>query len=251
MARRVRVQAEYTGRVPESFEEWDLEGGEIVALSGSTETRRIRLAGLDLHVKRHRYSPRAALRAALRNTWLWPSRAAREFQMLAAFRALAGPDVAPAPVALGEERVLGLLRSSFLATATVLGARPLDRQTPEGRDAARRLGRFLASIHGAGLSHGRLFARNLLVTDTGFAVVDLDRARSVGTGRRPSEAARARDLAFLDESVPGVSPRDRLRTLRDYLGGRPSGPERRRLLAAIERWRPEARRRLSRRARAG
>jgi tRNA A-37 threonylcarbamoyl transferase component Bud32 len=249
MSARVEVHPERRDRMPDRWRKWPLGEGRVVARSPSTETRRVLVDGLDLHVKRHRYTVGRALKAALRHTLLRRSRAESEYRHLEVFRARLGLDAAPLPVAFGERRILGLLLEDFLATETLADAAPIVASPTGAPAAALVLGRFLRRLHDAGLSHGRLFARNLLAVEGGFAIVDLDRARALEEGRGVREAARAKDLAFLDESLPRAPLRDRRRALRAYLGGRPSRFEIRRWLGAIDRWRPEARRRLERRGR--
>lgn len=242
MGRRVEVRHDYRNRVPGDWRAFAGAEGEVVARSGSTETVRTAWGEVDLHLKRYRYGLLRALKGALRNTLLGPSRARREYEMLLALRAAAGDDAAPAPVAFGEHRRIGLLLESFVATETVPGAADLDAASaPDPRSLAR----FVAGIHRAGFSHGGLFARNVLVRPDGtYAVVDLARAR-----RRSRDADRARDLAFLDESLGARTARSRLRALAEYLGPERSCGDLRRWVERIGRFRTEAADRLARRNR--
>lgn len=233
--------------LPRAFAAYATAEGEVVARSRSTDTVRLRLDGVDLHLKRWRYPLATALRNVLRNTLLAPSRARREYRMLAALAAL---EAAPAPAAFGERRVLGLLREAFVASVTFADAAPLSERVPGGGEPDRALGRFLGRLHAAGATHGRLFARNLLLGPDGtFRLVDLDRARVRRSGPAPA-SARAKDLAFLSESLADIPlPRHRA-VLAAY--GQTLGAGRqdlRDLLITMEPRRAEARRRLARRHR--
>lgn len=241
----LRIEVALPG-LPAEFADWAEAEGEVVARSRSTDTVRIRLGGLDLHRKRWRYPLATALRGVLRNTLFRPSRARREYRMLGA---LADLDAAPAPAAFGERRVLGLLRHAFVASVTFEGAEPLSKRVPDGRDRDRALGRFLGRLHAAGATHGRLFARNLLGTPDGaFRLVDLDRARVRRDGPAPA-SARAKDLAFLSESLAHLPLSRHRAVLAAYglaLGA--TRQELRDLLITMEPRRAEARRRLARRS---
>lgn len=166
-------------------------------MSRSSNTVALRLAGVDLHVKRYRYSRRQAFRGCLRNTFLGPSRVRAEFEMARRLRGRLG-DVTPAAAAFGEERRAGFLRRAFFATETIADAAPVGSEA-----SAHALGSFLRRLHAAGFSHGRLYARNLLATPDGtLRIVDLDRT----TFRlRPVRGPRAaRDLAHLLVSIEGL-----------------------------------------------
>lgn len=251
MGARLLLVPEFAPVVPGSFEAWSRLCGETVSASRTTSTERVRVGGRTIHLKRTRLPLPVALRACLRNTLLGPSRAAREFRMLAAFRDRAGPGAAPAPVALGERRSLGLLRESFLATLTAPGAASLEEAPPSTRAQGEALGRFLGGLRAAGLVHGSLWSRNVLAgRDGGHLVVDLDRARILVPGETAAlDAAWARDLARLAVSLPGLRPAVSVAILRAFLAEGTSRIVRRAWVAAIERRRDEAAGRLARRHR--
>jgi len=179
------------------FDAFFADSGEIAARSRSSETVALLLAGADLHVKRYRYSPRQAFRGCLRNTFRKPSRVRAEYEILRRIASEVG-DVAAVAVAYGEERHLGFLRRAFLATATVAGAVPVDPDI-----SVEAVGNFLRRIHDGGLSHGRLYPRNLLVSPDGsLRMVDLDRARLTD---EPATGPRAAsDLVYLLSSIDGI-----------------------------------------------
>jgi len=110
-----------------------------------------------------------------------------------------GKDVVPGAVACGEHRRFGFLRAAFLATLTIPDVLPVE-ETVE----AAALGRFLRTTHDRGLSHGRLYARNLLVSGRGdtFHLVDLDRAVLT---EHPAVGIRAGlDIACVLASLPAL-----------------------------------------------
>jgi len=242
VGRRVFVQSDFRGRVPDDWGSWGELGGPVVARSRTTETRRVRVGDAELLLKRYLYPLEVSLKAAPRNTFLGRSRAGREFRMLLAFRRRAGRAVAPAPAALGEERTFRLLRAAFLATEWVPdSAAPNPRRLLE-TGTAEALGAFVGTFHAAGLIHGSLFGRNLLLTPDGsYRLVDLDRASVV---RGLSLQARARDLAFLLTSLTTGVPGLQDRVLEGYAH---SAEEPGKVVQTIDRFRAEARRRLAKR----
>jgi tRNA A-37 threonylcarbamoyl transferase component Bud32 len=136
---------------------------------------------------------------------------------------------------------------SILLTEAVPGGATLATTGLNHPAAPRELGLFLARMHLAGLVHGSLFARNLLLTpDGGFRLVDLDQAQVHSCGRLPPLGTRMRDLTFLGESIKG-SRTDRLRTLAAY--AKSVGEKTRTIGADALAWREEARERLDRRRR--
>ena len=198
---RIVVSPEIRGReeiqaLP--FSRFLADEGEVVARSRSSDTRAVVLAGHALHLKRYRYSVRQTIRGMFRNTRFGLSRVAREYAMLVRVAERLGPGVVPRAVAYGERRRVGFLRAAFLATETVPDAQPVADDVDAGD-----LGRFLRRIHDGGFTHGRLYARNLLVTGEGsFRIVDLDRASLTEETAHPGPAAL--DLACLLASLPGI-----------------------------------------------
>ena len=253
MSRRVWVAEGYRGRIPSDWASWVAFAGSPVSVSRTTCTVRVRVEGIALYLKRHRYPLSVTLKAAFRHTFVRPSRPGREFRMLAKFRARAGGDVAPAPVALGERRILGFLREAFVATEEVPDAVPLEPSHLESPGAARALGAVLSGLRSAGLLHGRLFARNLLTLPDGtFRVVDLDRARArrcCGESHGIMAFVRpwAADLARLLESLDGLPAETEASLLGAFAGGDPVVADR--WESEIARYRPAARRQLLRRSR--
>jgi tRNA A-37 threonylcarbamoyl transferase component Bud32 len=125
------------------------------------------------------------------------------------------------PMAAGESAD----GQAFVLLRKVVGAYDLrtylEQTSVDRRALAASLGKALAKIHDAGFDHPDLYSKHVLVReeDGSFALTFLDWQR----GRRTSvdEETRWRNLAALDATLPEdvVSPRERLRLLRAYLGG--------------------------------
>jgi tRNA A-37 threonylcarbamoyl transferase component Bud32 len=92
------------------------------------------------------------------------------------------------------------------------------------RDLAERLGKILAQVHGAGLTHPDLHAKHILVSRDGgtFCILDWQRSRRQ---RRITWAQCGRNLAALAATIPEdwVGPGERLACLRAYLRARSGG----------------------------
>jgi tRNA A-37 threonylcarbamoyl transferase component Bud32 len=247
VSERLHINPDLRSSLPDHYGAFTADPGETIARSLSSATTKIDLGGTPLVRKRYVYSLRTALKAALRNTLLRPSRAEREYRMLRLFRERLGDGAVPTPVAFGERRCLLLLREALLLTIRVREAVPLSSAPADGTVPAVELGGFLAGLHGAGLVHGSLFARNVLfVAGGGFRLLDLDHAQALSPERLPPLSSRARDLAFLAESLPFL-PEFGKRALQSYASETGEGVED--LVRAVARHRPEARARLARRSR--
>lgn len=130
-----------------------------------------------------------------------------------------------APVAVGSTFGPVGERFSFLVTEAAPGIafdRLLaDERCPIRRRAAiRSVARCVRRIHAAGYSVPGMYARHLFVDlddNARTTIIDIDRCRSIKVKRDPI----ANELSLLHLSVPNVhaSRRERLRLLREYLGG--------------------------------
>ncbi len=210
---------------------------ETVAESRSSRTRRLDLVGIgEVYLKLYSYkSWKSRWRGALRNTGPRRSRACREWRSLE-FLAARGIGCVQ-PVAVGEARVLGFVRSCILMTRAADGFRPIDALLPTAgaSGSARRLSADLAGyvrrLHEAGFLDGNLRTRNLLARETAgeFEILSLDspkgkRARVLRSQRQD------RDLASLDRDLRGdLSASERLRTYLTYRGVRSARGEKRRI----------------------
>lgn len=247
MADRLNVNKNLCSGLPLTYDEFVAVEGETIARSRSSATTRIELGGTSLVRKCYVYPLRTALKAALRNTLVRPSRAEREFRMLSLFGERMGRQAVPVPIAFGERRTVLLLREAFLLTLAVPDAIPLHEVPDEGTISAVDLGHFLAALHRAGLVHGSLFARNLLwVPDGSLRLVDLDHAQALAPKQLPPLEPRSRDLAFLEASL-SLPPAFTREALAAYTGE--TGEQEDDVAAAIRRHRWEAQARIDRRSR--
>lgn len=205
---------------------------------GRRRLLRLRLAdGTDVFVKHYAAGATRRRRRALARA-LRVDAARREWRNLRRL-ARAGVDV-PAPLALGAlpggERVLATayLKGIPLAEALV---------RPEPRSGiVRAVGELVAALHASGCAHRDLHPGNLLWTEDGPVLLDLQLAR-----RARSRAARLRDLGELDQSLEGRLPLSQRVRLRARALGleRPFDARARRQLRAVAR---AARRRARARA---
>jgi 3-deoxy-D-manno-octulosonic acid kinase len=168
----------------------------------------------------------------LRERWkarLGWSPARREERALRALRAAGVP--VPEPLGLAEQPDGDvLLALGFVQGLPLVEA--LRAPFRERRALLRALGGAVAALHAAGLAHGDLHAGNVLATERGPVLLDLQHAR-----RRTGDAARAADLGWLDYSLwPHASATDRLRLRAAALGlARPYGADGRARLRAAGR----------------
>ncbi len=140
----------------------------VAELSRSASTETLLLAAPDgrLYVrKRYRFPTLARrLRPALRHTGLPPARVAAEARALREFARRGLPAVRPVAWAVERDR-LGLVRDSWLLTeaedAPDLGALLAGAGPPPLTEVA--VARSILSLHEAGVFHGGLAPRNLLV----------------------------------------------------------------------------------------
>lgn len=193
--------------------------GEEVATHRSSWVRRAALGGTTAYLKTYDYPGRRdRVRGFLRNTWLAPSRAAREWQALEWLRRHGF--AAPEPLGLVEWRWFGVLRRALLITAAWPG-RPLSQVLPELSGNARCellrcLHAFVAALHRAGFRDRNLDLRNILAAHDGatwqLAKIDSPRHRLRRPGRAGDRLAAAdcrrlsASLAALGIEWPGSPP---------------------------------------------
>lgn len=225
--------------------------GDVAAWSRSTDTLHVPgpAGAPGFYLKRYYYATwRKRFRTMLRGTFLGVHRGQAEYAALQAMRNL-GINAAR-PVAYGARRLCRFVTACFLITEEVPGSvnlttfasdvqagrRPLARA--ERLAMVTRLARQVAEMHAAGFSHGQLFWRNILVRrglDDQPEFFFLD-AQPPPSWRRlgPAAAWWHRELANLVVSaLPFTTRTERLRFLRQYLGGRLT-PEVRAHIRAIE-----------------
>ncbi len=212
--------------------EWVSAGLSLVKLRTVRAVFAGTLDAVPVHVKvfrAGRLSDRA--RDALRGP-----RGDREFEQLARLRALGFPAVRPlacgTAIGDGEPR-------SFVATATVPGARPFTFDHPPA--VLHAAGVLLRRLHDAGVLPGDLHPGNLLVdADGGLWLIDLTNVAHRGDA---SATARAAALAFFCQSLDGGALDRRAEPLASgYRGDDPSFGAAfvRELTLATRRWRARA-----------
>ncbi|MFH1419194.1 MAG: lipopolysaccharide kinase InaA family protein [Planctomycetota bacterium] len=211
-------------------------GNRLAAWSRTTDTIWQDLIGSSssVYIKRYHY-PRCSdrLRGAFRGTFLKASRARSEFRALRLMRQLGIQAVRP--IAFGERRVAGFVRSCFLITESVPDAMPLSSfiktfSDCADSDAARRgrweiltsLAKQVRHMHEAGFVHRDLFWRNVLIRvlpGDRFEFYFLD----ASVGKRIRLLQRRQDSIVRDIAAMGVltpkfcSKADQLRFLLTYL----------------------------------
>ena len=210
---------------------------------------RVRLAdGRSLFAKHYLASDRHAFRDAWKER-LGLSTARREWRELVRLRAAGLPVPAPLAhvrLASGEHVVV----MEWIEAVTLAAALADAKQR---RPLLAALGALVQKLHAAGWVHRDLHRENVLVSNGGLVLIDLQAAR-----RSRSEAARIRDLGRLDHSLRRILSRgDRVRLRAAALGAaRPldaSGRARVRAVgrAALARARTHAASRARRSLRAG
>ncbi len=213
----------------------------MAALSGSSETFPVDLPeGARVFVKRYRYRRlRARWAGMFRGTLFGASRARFEYEFLQEMRRRGVSAVEP--LAYGEKRKRGFLRACFLITAAADETESIDSfllaadgGAAERRALARRLGAQIRRMHDAGVVHGGLFGRNIMVGCEGtmgsdeiaardgqawrFCLLDPDRRGRFYSGPVPA-AGVVSDLSDLAATATHLVGRtDFLRFAQGYWG---------------------------------
>ena len=145
-------------------------------------------------------------------------RAAREYAVLDHLRR-AGVTAAE-PVACGTHDGSSFLITREIPKASVLKDLLVDADQGRRKRLVDALGRFVRSVHDSGVRHDDLHLGNVLVSGTGFFLVDVHRAAIRPNLTKPE---RIEGLAFLVLSLRTlVSAADQRRFLNAYWGERPS-----------------------------
>ena len=209
---------------------------QVAAVSGSSETFEVTIdsaiaqtAPRRIFVKRYRYRSWAGLvRGCFRGTFMGKSRARLEFEALGEMRRRGVSAVRP--IAFAENRRMRVLRDCALITEGEPNAQTLSayftRQSPGWDLQTKRrfisaTGRSVARLHKAGVVHGGLFWRNVLVTQSDadewvFTLLDPSRRCRFYADRIPKRA-RISDLSDFVASASDFHPTtDVARFLREY-----------------------------------
>lgn len=228
-------------------------GDHLAAWSRTTDTIACRLPGEDgsVYVKRYHYPRwRQRIRGMLRGTLFKASRARSEFRVLRAMRGLGIQAVRP--VAYGERRVFGFVRTCFLITEAVPGAMSLvsfiqrfsdHPPTRAAREAKLEILGALAEqvrhMHAAGFVHRDLFWRNVLIRPLPgdrfeFYFLDASVGKRIRFSQRRQESI-VHDIAALGVLAPRFcSKADQMRFLLTYLNRRRLEEEDRQWLRRVQ-----------------
>ena len=226
--------------------------GRVAAWSRSSETLYVPGEGVlpGLFVKRY-YFPRwkSRIRGALRGTFLGLHRGHAEYLALRDMRWTGVPAIRP--LAYGVRLELGFVAACVLITEEVPGAVNLTtfaQQVADGRgrlsraargQMIRALAERVAEMHEAGISHGNLYWRNILVRPTpdgSYEYFFLD-AQPLDLWERVRTRGEwwVRELAqLLVSALPFTNRADRLRFVKHYLCDRELSPALRRDLRRCE-----------------
>lgn len=231
-------------------------GDRLAAWSRTTDTVYAALPGSNLavYLKRYHYPRfRQRVRLAFRGTLFKASRARAEYRVLASMRKLGIQAVRP--IAWGERRRYGLVRSCFLITEAVPEAMSLatfihtfarghvslsaDAAIAVRRNILINLALQVRFMHEAGFVHRDLFWRNVLIRplpnrEFEFYFLDASVGRRIRVKHWRREAI-VRDLAALGVMAPEFCSRpDQLRFIRAYLGTDSLGDEERQWLELVQ-----------------
>jgi len=185
------------------------EGQPVKEVTPRRSIWRLDMGGAALYLKRHRH-PLRLLRSS--------EDALLEWENLLRFHHLGLP--APLPLAAGRRRRAWQVES-FLLTQGLEGRKLADvlQQPTEGwQELVRRAMALVRRVHELGFCHKDLYLCHFLVNGRGIWLLDLHRGR---WWERLPRRWRVKDLAGLHYSCPDwIGPRERLRLLREYLGGK-------------------------------
>ena len=185
--------------------------GEPITDRRSSWVRLLSIDSNSYYIKTYAYQTgRDRWRGMLRNTFLAPSRARREWQALSWLRAHGF--AAPEPLAVLEKRARGWLHRAVLVTRAWPG-HPAHRLLPLLASVDRKgllgvIHSYVSQLHAAGYRDGNMDLRNLLARriESGtwqVAKIDSPRYRVTAPGPRRDRAVR-RDLARLANSLGAI-----------------------------------------------
>ncbi|MCG3127664.1 MAG: 3-deoxy-D-manno-octulosonic acid kinase [Phycisphaerae bacterium] len=206
-------------------------GDRVAAWSRTTDSIYVRARDgrPGFYVKRYFYSRwRKRFRSFFRGVFFGEHRAANEFRLLRSMRDAGVPAVRP--VACGARRVCHFVSACFLITEEVPDAENLtsfaSRPRPESQRRAfgRALATHVAVMHAAGVVHGRLFWRNILVRFATHAEGDVDVEYFLLDARPPRRHSRAHGISAIRHelsrlavsALPFTTRSERMRFLRHY-----------------------------------
>lgn len=195
------------------------------------------------HLKRHALSRADRFKSILKGKKAEDGR--NEWDKMMCLLRLGIPTMTP--VAYGERRWRGLPWQSLTLTEHLYRSRRLEEWIPDlerldpGEAAKRRLkacrelARIAGRFHELGLNHNDFYLGHFFIREEPFTIFLIDLQR-VHRRRRIRYRDRVKDLAQMHYSsirLRGVSPRDRLRFLKRYLGIERLDRNARRLIADV------------------
>ena len=211
---------------------------KVMALPATTTVRavpgrstiRIALPGLVGYLKRYEPHYLSATRKVLRRL-RWPGaadEAGREWRKLHLLR---GHGFRTAvPVALGQQRVAGMVRASFLLQQEIPGGVPADEYLPRLPVARRRrllleIGKLARRFQEAGFIHKDFYLKHVFVAERGedwdLYLIDLQRVRGPWRHRQRWYRKDLAALAFSAHKQAGLSRTDLLRLFHGFSGRAP------------------------------
>jgi hypothetical protein len=198
---------------PTAWEDLAAQGsGTLVKMARTSWVQRVQFDAIQAYCKTYVYPAWSDRRRGwLRSTWLARSRAHREADALRWLRCHGF--LAPAPLAVAEDRRLGVLRAAVLVTEAIDAPNLTDllpTLTSQARAALlAALREFVRSLHRAGFRDRNLDPRNILVVGAPdaprFAKIDSPRYHLRRPGRT-DDALAAADWRRLDAGLAALDP---------------------------------------------
>jgi hypothetical protein len=222
-----------------SFDDvWEWKPVSTIKVQKTSDVSIIELPSIDseggatrAYRKRYWYPDlKSRLKGFFRNTFFGGSRAANEFKNLERLHAEGLSKIKP--IAVGEDRLLRLLRRALILTESLPHTRNLEQflngetftglPLRERRSILCALGRWIARLHAREYRDRDLLARNILIHGAPGAVSFSKIDSAKGYGGRSPPAVRPpylKDLRELDGDLRrALSRTERLRCLMAYLG---------------------------------
>ena len=219
-------------------------GGTRIVHKRGRSVYRIEVVGRAFYLKRNHQHPTEVWKALSRLRL--PKLGARtEWENIQAVHAAGIPTVKP--VACGEQSRCGIEIVSFTLTEELYGAESLDIAwrrdfaPPRPRELVKKkhlllknMAALACKFHAGGMNHQDFYLNHFFL-GAGGTLYLLDLQRVQRRARTPRRCV-IKDLAQLNYSTRvygGFSNSDRLRFFKEYLGGKPLGPDARRLVHDI------------------
>ncbi len=206
----------------------EFSGGEHICHKPGRSVYRFERGGRTFYLKRNRLDLAEFWKGLLRMRL--PSRSAlKEWESIQAVRNAGIPTVAP--VAMGEELVCGMEKSSFTLTEALYDAEPLEEVLrrefskelspllrQKKRTLIRRVAEIARRLHDSGMYHQDFYLGHFyLGFDDTLYLIDLQRVGHCCKVPRRYLVKDLAQLAYSAEITGGVSRRDQMRFFLTYL----------------------------------